>query len=549
MIKFLLGFHSGKTLSKISLTYPTLFSVILELVQNSLDSNAKEISVIIDYVKRTLKVRDDGDGITTDRFAAVIGQICGSMKEDDKLGQFGMGMLSPLGKCKYFCITSIPKGENIGYNRWSFDSYKLLSSKDLPEIPHSAVSKTIYSKKGGTIKNHEVFNYRTEVSIFDFKPDKANSVITTTELQRQINSRFSEAMKKNDTTVNIYIQLTDETKNRLSFKASNFTGKKMDTVVYGDSVTGQTYFEIYVAPKMASGRKGEISVGIKNDLFRIGMKDFVKSISQYVSQDTLMVLNSGTFEGFIISDACVLHPNRKEFMDDDRLMNMVISIEEWVKNHARPILISMKDSQRDEWLQVVGSVAMSKIETRLKNAASPRLLELIRGFKKGFVIAHSKAEEQNYNSKDKASPSKYKKGKGQTGSTPKDHSDAIKMTVAGPRGQRRSVVKGASTGLQFVYEELPGSYNHWEFDSETGILAFNTRSGWWEAVERTNERNVIMYQERVAMAALRMCCMPETSHKAVFDFLQDWIEEEVSFILEPSVARGRKSNSKFGQKV
>lgn len=548
MIKFVVGFHSGNTLGKISLTYPTLLTVILELVQNSLDSKAKEINVIIDYVKRTVKVRDDGNGITVERFAAVIGQICGSMKEKDELGKFGMGLLSPIGKCKSFFITSIPKGLNNGYNRWYFDCNKLLNSKEALEIPHSEVSKAIYSKKGGAIKNLEVLNYRTEVNLQDFKSDKTITSVSVTELQRQINSRFSEAMKKLDTEVHIYLKTTDEKIDRLSFKASHFGGKKMDTVVYGNATTGQAYFEIYVAPKMAAGRRGEISVGIKDDMFRIGMKDFIKSISHYIGADTLTVLNSGTFEGYIISDACTLHPNRKEFMDDDFLVNLVINIEEWVSNHAKPVLISMKDSQREEWLQVVGSVAMSRLETRLRNSSS-RLLDVIKGFKKGFSVARPKENGQDYKSKDMSSPTEYKKGKGQKNVLPKDQSDAIKMTVAGPNGQRRRSVTGCNTGLQFVYEELSGNEHHWEFDSETGILTFNMRSNNWETVERSNERNLIDYQERVAMSALRMCCAPEASRQIIFNFLQDGLEDEVSLIVEPSTVRGRKANSQVGKKV
>jgi hypothetical protein len=278
------------------------------------------------------------------------------------------------------------------------------------------------------------------------------------------------------------------------------------------------------------------------------MKDFLKSISHYINQDTLSILSSGAFEGFIVSDACTLHPNRKEFIDDDNLVNLVINIEEWVKNHARPVLISMKDSERDEWLQVVGSVAMSRLETRLKNGSS-HLLNVIRGFKKGFAVTRPKEIGQDYKSKDTSSPTEYKRGKGQKGGSSKEHSDAMKMTVAGPNGQHRRSVTGSNTGLQFVYEELAGNNHHWEFDVETGILSFNMRSNLWEMVERTNERNLIDYQERVAMSALRMCCAPEVSRPIIFDFLQDALEDEVSLIVEPSIARGRKAKKEVGKRI
>jgi hypothetical protein len=546
---FKLGIHVGKALSYIVGLYPTLVSVILELVQNSLDSSARDIMIIIDYSRRDVKVRDDGNGISAEKFAEAIGRVCDSMKEKDKLGQFGIGMLSPLGKCREFYITSIPKGKNSGYNKWLFHSDRILRSQVLPEIPHFELKNAIFSRSNGqAMKDKEFFNWRTEVNIAEFKNDRNMMSVTIPELQRLVNSRFSEAMKNSDAKVTILIRQADGSKQQVSFKADAFRGEKMKTIVYG-TVGDQTSFETYISPKTASGRKGELLVGVQGDIFRIGMKDFAKTISQYASSESLTLLTSGTFEGTITSDCCTLHQNRKEFIDDDNLMNMVIHLEEWVKHHAIPTVTSMKDGQRDEWLQAVGSVAISNLENRLKKEM-PHLLGIVQRFKNGFVKAKPNEDSQDYKSKTPSSPIHYEKGKGQTSPAPGGgQAHGIKLTVAGPHGQKRRLVSGTATGLQFVYEELPGNDHHWEFDGNSGVLVFNMRSDIWEKMERSGERSLILYQEYVGIKALEMQLEPEVSRPTVFEFLQRELRSASLFISSSSVLHPRKAQKDVGRKV
>ena len=547
-MNYKMGIHVGKALGYIVNLYPTIVSVVLELVQNSLDSNAKDIAVIIDHQKRDIKVRDDGEGISTEKFAEAISKVCDSLKGKDKLGQFGIGMLSPLGKCKEFDITSIPKGLNSGYNKWFFNSDRILKNGDLPEIPHSELNKAIFSRSGKAMKDKDVYNWRTQVNIREFKTDRGITTASVVELQRLISGRFSEAMKRLNASVLICIKDADGKTEKLTFKAAEFRGEKMKPVIYGEPATGQTYFEIYISPKMASGRKGEVSIGIKNDLFRIGFKDFAKSITDYIKPETLQMLTSGTFEGLIVSDKCSLHQNRKEFLEDDHLMNLAIHLDEWAKNYAQPAMVSMKDSQRDEWLQAVGSVAISMLESSIKNEL-PHLLAVVKSFKKGFLTVPRKEEGQDHKSKKASSPEKYAKQKGGHSSSPKESSEDIVMTVAGPHGQKRRLVSGSSTGLQFVYEELPGNDHHWEFDSETGILSFNMRSDIWERMERAGDRSLILYQEYVGIKALEMQLEPEVSRPYIFEFLQRELKSAGLFISGATALHPRRAKSEVGKKI
>jgi len=52
--------HQGQALLKIAQTYGSLLGMILEVVQNAIDSGAKDIWLRIDNKKRSITVQDNG---------------------------------------------------------------------------------------------------------------------------------------------------------------------------------------------------------------------------------------------------------------------------------------------------------------------------------------------------------------------------------------------------------------------------------------------------------------------------------------------------------
>jgi hypothetical protein len=128
-----------------------------------------------------------------------------------------------------------------------------------------------------------------------------------------------------------------------------------------------------------------------------------------------------------------------------------------------------------------------------------------------------------------------------------EHPGHMPFLVSGPKGQKRKVVRGHSTGLQFIYEELPGNENHWEFNRDSGALTFNTRSDVWDKMEQAGERNLILYQEYVAIKALELQLMPPPQRPIIFEFLQKELRTASIFIASTSVLQPRQAKSEVGK--
>lgn len=554
---FQMDIHIGNALHYVTNNYPTLMKVALELIQNALDSEATIIRVNVNYKNRSLSVTDNGSGISPERFRQAISSVCGSLKKNTgKLGQFGIGMMSPLGKCEGFIITSAEKAVIHSYNRYIFDCQKILDSRGLPQIPAIPMPDHFYARGGKGSKGKIGVDWRTEVFINGFSKDKSINLISLSELKNLVLGQFSEAMKKLDTEISISVK-TEKGNQVESFKAADFKGEKLGLIVYDEkSSKTKTKFDIYLSPKLKTGRKGQVLIGIEGNDFRIPAPIFVRSAPE-IDAEVARVLLSGSFEGSIISGGCSLHPNRREFNDNEARLEFLINLEMWVKNHGLKHLSLIKDGEKDVWLQNIGSLAIYGLEETLKNDL-PHLMAVVKSFRLGTVgpghygfdkspieqefsssKLHGKSEkrEHGYAAKDKE---KELPGK------PILHPGHTPFKVGG-EGTNRRLVKGHSTGMQFVYEELPGNDNHWEFEPEIGVLTFNTRSNLWAKME-DNERNLVLYQQYVAIKALELQLVPPAGREMVFDFLQKELESAVIFIAGTSFLHPRKAKSVIGKK-
>lgn len=276
-----------------------------------------------------------------------------------------------------------------------------------------------------------------------------------------------------------------------------------------------------------------------------------------MDSEVVNILNSGVFEGCILSSNCLLHPNRKEFVDNEARLMLLIHLESWVKNHGRKQVAAMKDTEKDAWLQAVGSIAISQLEENLRNQM-PYLLEVVKSFKVGTIGSGHNGydgakQEQVFPSAQKRQPADnedqapHEESKSPNPDRePTLHPGHTPFKVAGD-GQKRRTVRGHSTGLQFVFEELPGNDNHWEFDGARGILTFNTRSDIWAKME-VSERNLILYQQYVAIKALELQLQPTPVRQSVFEFLQKELKSASVFISTSAVTPARRAHNEVGRR-
>ncbi len=562
MHELTMNFHAGNALRNIADNYPTLSKVVLESIQNSIDSGATFISVFINYFERVIIINDNGCGISPSKMESAMKSICESNKKVGCLGQFGIGLMAPLGKCEEFFITSSPRPGHNGYHRWHFDCEKILESSELSRIPEEPLPDFIFSQTGRGAPNSRPVDWRTQVKIRKFTKDKSINNIIVSDLQSLVLNQFSEPMKKLGTKVKITARRSKDKDHdeSIAFVAADFQGEKLPPIIYDENKPSQTTFRLYLSPKTTRGRKGFIRVGVENDAFRIPMTTLAKSIRGLAEEETLSILLSGAFEGTIDSRACSLHTNRKEFRENDALMTFCLHLNSWAQNHGTKLILSLKDEQRDLRLQAVGAYVLVKVEEGLIDM--PHLQGLVKTFKigtigvghKGFetttklqdfptkAVRHNSSEHHSSDSENLTSQTTPNHGSGQS------HPGHMPLTVSGPNGNKRKVVKGHSTGLQIAYEELPGNDHHWEIDPESGTITFNIRSDIWAKMEPV-DRNLILYLQYCVIKALEMLLEPPVSRNALYEFLQRELKTAAMFIIQTCSLQPRKAKVEVGKRL
>jgi len=533
------GTYQGNAVIMLASTYPTLMSVVLECIQNAIDSLATGITVTCNLKSKRLTVRDDGEGVTKEKMNKCISSIANSIKKDDKLGRFGLGLISPLKKCEFFTFVSTPKNDNTSYFRWIFEAEKIEGKKEFT-IPMCPV-EDIYFGPGATNTNkgRKPVSWRTEISMEKIISDRIVGKFDLEEMADLILERFSEAMKRRKSVVLLTLVEKDGTKKQLEVRPAVFDGERLKPVIYQNEICGETKFEMHLARKKAKGgRQGKVLVGIKGNDYRISFRDFSKSLDGLLSSEVISALCSGVFEGNILSERCDLHPGRKGFVVNEKLLEFCVHLEKWMNEIGLDHIQRIQDIGKDERYQALGMKSIAIIENMLTAPEFEHLKNLVKSFKfgtvgknhaefpiRGIQVEGSKAIQGSGERKSPTIPNE-DKNKPKTPRSPEtDHPEHTPFSVFGG-GKHRGIVKGHSTGLQFAWAEMPGKKNLWEFNKNYGILTFNTRHPLWEQAER-KDRVLMRFQEHIAIKALNLEIMPEEWRTVC----QEFVDQELPGVL------------------
>jgi hypothetical protein len=381
-------FHHGEALLRVANHYPTLADVIYESVQNALDANARRIFIKIDFERRNAVISDDGDGVTREKFEMALTSVCCSIKENDRLGQFGMGLVSPLGKCEEFSFTSTPKANPHAYLCWRFNTKGIQQQEKIAGIP---VEELIDLRFDREMKGRGGVPWRTMVEMKRFTRDRTISRLTNLTLQEGILERFSAVMRKNGVIVEIVIvNIGGKSEPLVKIVADQYEGRRLSIEYLSDKEAGQTSFKLYIARRTEQGRRGKVSVGETNNDFRISFSQFAKhpSAAGLLSEEVITGLTSGVFEGEILSQNIKLDPSRRHFVSNDALVGFCIAIEAWFSEIGKKHLSIIKEEQQDHRWQQLGLRSLRVIEELLSLKEFFHLKEVVEHFAIGSVGLH-----------------------------------------------------------------------------------------------------------------------------------------------------------------
>lgn len=518
-----LALHQGNAIMTLANTYPTLQLVVAELVQNGLDSDAKNIHVVVNRRSRRIAVRDNGVGASPEKFHQALCSVNETLKERGRLGRFGLGLISPLGKCEKFTFISCAFPHRDSYIEWTLESEKIKAQ----------------GAQGGDIIVPERLRrdltfgsatwWRTEVVLHNYTTDSVVSRLTPESLAQDIHDKYSTALCRNNTVVKLsFIDENGVESPPLKVRSGSFQGRPLGEVILGDDNIGKTIIRMYITKaKQRRESKININFGEIGDDFRFPFRTFATSTAAReengVDKETMDALRSGAFEGEILSGTAKIAETRTAFRNDDGQTILCLHLIEWYEKYGKAHLRAAQHEKKNERYQRLGLESMANIESMLQLPECETLRNVLKSFRKGTVGAgHAKVRTEGKQEVTAIATSGGREHKpssnghhSESSGTPhkrKERKTHVPMSVQGPAGQHRLVAKGNSSGLQLAHEDM-GDSGLWRLDRESGILTFNvTDPTWVQCDDRDTAIKALV--EIVVLQALQLEAMPNKEFEA-----------------------------------
>lgn len=499
----------GLVFKSIADTYPTLQQTLQELVQNAIDVDAKHVEVIVNAQTNYVFVHDDGNGATKAQFNEALQSLMKSSKGKDKFGRFGRGLISPLTKCHEFIFTS--RGNSGPFYKWTFHASAILDADTSPQIPCEDVGR-----RSGQW-------WRTEVVMkgVKFKDDAIRYMIDLDELKDTILSRFATRMRRLGTTVKIVYQPLSGGVKEVVFTAKSYEGDPLPIWEdQGDTPAGRVVVRLYRAKEGTSPIP--VTIGQIGDPFRVDWRTFYSSITAFAKQNQKVtfdksgreindLLRSGFLTGEIECENITIHPERERFERNESLDWFVVALEDWYKQVGKDIYAQAQIRAKWTLYQEVAIEATKRIEHH------PLMSEFLKLVRFGTIgHGHAAVDTKPLGEVISSAATRGRdqgKGEGVEAATRNDPEDKVTrpqqvpLTVDGPEGSKRTIVREESKGLRIAIEPFPGLAGVeaplFRMQVENGLVAINQLSPSFNSCADRGKSTLHRYIDMVIVAALQ----------------------------------------------
>lgn len=526
--------HTGAAMLKLAGLYPTLQEVLDEQVQNALDANAKRIDVELDlHTAKAFAVYDNGDGVSIDTFQGAMCTVSRGIKDDTKIGRFGIGLISPLGKCVEFRFTSCAAPEHTNYIERVFSTDNVLSYGQVVKVPQTRL-EYVHESYPGKIRgsDKEKVWWRTRVTATGIIDDRGvirsgTRPLNATDLCDSIQTKYSERIKKLRTVITItVIDENGDTTSR-TVTARQFRGKKLESYEVTDKDAGKIVIQMHLTRSV--DQKGKVGIYFKelNNDYQFGFAEFARSAAgrflNETSPETMEALQSRVFEGTIAAEKVQINPTRACFERNEASLSLVVAIADWYTEHGKQYVDKKKKERDDVHYQKLASASLSRLKGLFTNSFG----EIIRSFAEGTIgsghtnkpttgtTVPSLALDGRHDGKgSQKSPSN-----GKPAAPQKEHPQHMPLVVEGCGGKTRRVVSSNSTGIRIAYGELDDEDMDklWIFDRKTGTFTFNITNNLWVECDQKSDSTVILLQDLAIILELGTLAMPQDHLKPLLD--------------------------------
>ena len=531
-----LSLHAGEAIYRFANTYPTLLLTITEAVQNAVDADATRVFVGIDFMDHHAVICDNGTGVTVIKFRKALTSVAKGIKKPGSLGQFGLGLVSPINKCQSMRFFSKPQGES-KVNSWTFIGTDI--KKELkPTIPYLLIDEfpvlpVPFTNSANEARRdlNERIEWQTMVLLEQLTSDEVIGLVDVDELSAYIQEKLGIGMRRKNTTV--YLKLRDR-KGRITKRKIDplvYRGEPLAVVTYQGDDVGKVEFALYRSRLVAGERQGKVIALPAGEDYPItaaemriqalgarltGKKGFAET------KDGLDALCSGYFEGTITAEKVALNEDRTKFELNDALREFYFLIGYWLDDVGKNFVNDEREKRAERRYQDLGEKSLESLLSQLRdNAALARLAQQLNG-----MLPPAKADPPEKKSKETEGEKKDRKP------------PTSRRVVAKPREPREGSERSSMPSfITFAYEMLYGSSRLWEYDADTGVLTFNIRHPLWAKVDETegkhlarHDQQVMRLQEWLAFKVLKL--LAKHDEDTSFELRRIPIDEEVGDYIE-----------------
>lgn len=537
-----IGFDLGNVLRLLAARYPTIHSVVLELIQNMIDEDATRGTIHIDLKRRELKALDNGTGVNEEEFERVLQSIGRTRKIPrrakllsglERMGQFGIGIIAPIGKCEVYRFLSRSAKRRKPKTRiveFVFD-----------QVSISEESTGISRRLRADIDRSKPW-WNTMVHLRKISRQRSISQINLGRLISDIVDKFGVAMRASK--LDLQIKLTDENGMVTEEKVEppEFQGEMLDKVVLRGKKCGEVTLELWQLPKPKPKTRVRLLFSIAGDAFQVPWRDFSHTTAGLIDDLVVQVLNTGIFEGRITVTKCKLRPERDGFKVNDALVDFLLLLLEWAEKTGQKWLDRLDAMKRDTRHQDAGKRSLNVVDTLLRT--HPALFEpALELLKRAAITDDHTPTGRGKDSKQSSASPKRPAGKGRQSPEGErgrrgENTAQVHVSAGGPRGKIRTEVKGQH-GFTLLMEPLPGEIQRCVTDTDRGTITINVRHPDFAQCE-ARETTLTRYIELIVFWELSLLSVPEMSRDAIEVMADRFLQAMVFDIMADKLA-GRQT--------
>lgn len=540
-----LSFHHGQVLMRLSATYPRLLDAALEMIQNAIDGGASNVYLEFDLAakNRSAMIADNGSGISPEKFSQALSSVGMSIKDraPGTLGQFGLGLVSPLGKVTKLRVASFVEGQPV--HEWVFNPKTICEMAEAVDIPSRRVPRFPMPK--GVWDG--VDDWKTCIRLEGIHTDRTTSAISVEELRDKVQSNFGEVMRRRDIAIKVKIKRKDGEIVEEILTAKAYKGTPFDITVYEEPDAGDVTITLYRAlARPGTKPSGKVSIRSSSSLFAVTWNDFARQVrGRGYSGPWSEALGSGFFEGEIVAENIELEPERNLFVFNDALVGFYACLEKWFELEGKPYVDKARVEHNNDRLQILGLKSMDRVREWMDQPGNEAMAQAFRDIFEFGTIGRGHntptsgkpgEEDEEKVARDTHKSSSGGSGGESGGGKPdeegSDNPDDVPTGVQGPRGQRRQRIKGDSQGLILVHEPLD-TLHLWELDMDLGKLYFNTSHALWAKCE-SKDPWVLHLQDWILMQVIRLLMSPQE----LFQTLREFSDGQAAFYVDEFIIRG-----------